>query len=295
MWADIRFVCSRGILNSCTVHSSRPVSSCGTDKAYLDSMVLAEGGSIYVCSELLSYFVDSILPKISVEFYLITGDSDLTMPKDGLQPTQFTRLIDNRHLRKWFCQNTPVQDHSKIVQLPIGLDYHTVATNPQHKWIMNGEGSTPAEQEKVLESIRSAAAPFHERLPKVFVNFGAFDKFGDRRSAIMTIPTDLMTLRNQAPRTLVWKFIAKHAFVLSPFGNGMDCHRTWEALILGAIPIVRGRQFDAMFADLPVLIVDSWEDVTELKLATTIEEFKKRKFNYRKLELSYWTEQFCSK
>lgn len=75
----------------------------------------------------------------------------------------------------------------------------------------------------------------------------------------------------------------------------MDCHRTWEALILGAIPIVRGRQFDAMFADLPVLIVDSWEDVTELKLATTIEEFKKRKFNYRKLELSYWTEQFCSK
>lgn len=145
MWTDIRFVCSRGILNSCTVHSSRPVSSCGTDKAYLDSMVLAEGGSIYVCSELLSYFVDSILPKISVEFYLVTGDSDLTMPKDGLQPTQFTRLIDNRHLRKWFCQNTPVQDHSKIVQLPIGLDYHTVATNPQHKWIMNGEGSTPAE------------------------------------------------------------------------------------------------------------------------------------------------------
>ena len=29
-----------------------------------------------------------------------------------------------------------------------------------------------------------------------------------------------------------------HRFVLSPPGHGLDCHRTWEAILLGAIPIV---------------------------------------------------------
>jgi hypothetical protein len=30
-----------------------------------------------------------------------------------------------------------------------------------------------------------------------------------------------------------------YAFVASPYGGGPDCHRTWEALILGCIPIVK--------------------------------------------------------
>ena len=32
--------------------------------------------------------------------------------------------------------------------------------------------------------------------------------------------------------------VAEHAFVLCPNGNGIDCYRTWEALYLGAIPII---------------------------------------------------------
>lgn len=251
-------------------------------------MVVKEGDSIYVCSELLGYFVDTILHRISVPFVLVTGDSDLTMPNDALTSTQFTRLLLSPLLRTWFCQNTTVQNIPKIVQLPIGLDYHTVAANPGHRWLMKGEGSSPAAQEELLESVRMGAAPFQERMVRIFVNFGALDKFGDRRGAMTTIPQNLMTIRGAAPRSLIWKFISKHAFVLSPFGNGMDCHRTWEALILGAIPIIRGHQFDAMFADLPVLIVDSWSDVTADLLTSTIESFKGRTFNYRKLELSYW-------
>ena len=32
---------------------------------------------------------------------------------------------------------------------------------------------------------------------------------------------------------------AHFAFVASPSGNGLDCHRTWEALLLRSIPIVK--------------------------------------------------------
>ena len=55
---------------------------------------------------------------------------------------------------------------------------------------------------------------------------------------------------------------ARAQFVASPWGGGLDCHRTYEALAMGAIPIVRSSgPLDASFAAQPVLIVDDWADV----------------------------------
>ena len=82
--------------------------------------------------------------------------------------------------------------------------------------------------------------------------------------------------------------MSKYAFVLSPLGNGLDCHRTWEALVLGAIPIVKSGPLDPLYSDLPVLIVQEWSDVTPELLQATIENFKQRDFNYAKLDLNYW-------
>ena len=33
--------------------------------------------------------------------------------------------------------------------------------------------------------------------------------------------------------------LSSYKFALSPEGNGIDCHRTWECLYLGVIPIVK--------------------------------------------------------
>ena len=104
-----------------------------------------------------------------------------------------------------------------------------------------------------------------------------------------TIPKNLLVINNAfVPRTTNWLNIKKFTFVLSPFGNGMDCHRTWEALSLGSIPIIKGNGFSKMFEDLPVLVVDNWEQITEELLHQTIELFKTKQFNYEKLKLSYW-------
>jgi hypothetical protein len=52
-------------------------------------------------------------------------------------------------------------------------------------------------------------------------------------------------------------------FVPSPAGNGYDCHRTWEALYLGAIPVILKSEFcgDSTW---PVLLVDEWNDLIKL-------------------------------
>jgi hypothetical protein len=60
--------------------------------------------------------------------------------------------------------------------------------------------------------------------------------------------------------------VADSKFVLSPAGNGFDCHRTWEALYLGAIPIVRRVHWPFRDKQLPVLVVNEWEDLLDMDL-----------------------------
>jgi hypothetical protein len=271
---DVDLVCSRGLLYSCTHHSSNPKSS-SIDTGHLGSNM---SGSIYVCSETLPYFIEKCLPTITRPFVLVTGDSDVT-----IDPAQYKGLVDSPQLLAWYGQNM-INPIPKCIQMPIGLDYHTLWANPMHKW---GSPGAPKEQEAILKGITLG-----ERLCKIYVNFGALDKYGDRRSALSTIPPELMTLQlKPVPRTLVWKFTARHAFVLSPFGNGLDCHRTWEALALGAIPIVRGRHFAPMFEGLPVLMVDSWSDVTSELLQKSM---NLRATKPEKLTLAYWVHSIRS-
>ena len=63
------------------------------------------------------------------------------------------------------------------------------------------------------------------------------------------------------------------AFVVSPRGHGYDCHRTWEALALGCIPIVKHSPIDHVFDHLPVLIVREWSDVNRELLVQTLDSF----------------------
>lgn len=60
------------------------------------------------------------------------------------------------------------------------------------------------------------------------------------------------------------EMLSNSAFVLSPPGNGVDCHRTWEAIYLGAIPIVLKKCWPFSHIDLPVLVVDDWSDIPKL-------------------------------
>jgi hypothetical protein len=294
---DCHFVSSRGLLKSCSVRSHNPQSSCAHDTGYLDSMEQRENMSVYVCSHLLRTFVNTYLPRIRVHFYLVSGDSDLEVPSEALNDTEFRLLVTNDNLVCWYAQNMTIPDFPKIRNLPIGLDYHTIGSCPDHWWKMHTEGHTPPDQETALTSIALAAKPFHERERRIFSNVHLSpDRYGQRMSATETIPAHLLVKTPQhLSRTQTWKKNTEYSFVLSPYGNGFDCHRTWEALCLGAIPIVKAPQFNRLFEDLPVLNVNSWTDITEELLDKTIKDFKERRFNMDKLKLSYWVSQFSPK
>lgn len=297
------FVNSRGLLKSCTFHSSNPSSSCSNDTAYLQKMLMDgrmhNGMSIYVCSDLLRWFVLNVLSHIKHGFVLVSGDSDMCIPMDALGPSETAALMNNPHLLKWFAQNSVPSGNPKLIQLPIGLDYHTISNYPQFKWRTHGERSDPIGQEKILIELRENMRPFYERMPMIYVNFtAANDRFQQRKQSLSAIPPDLLAINaNDTKRTANWETMTQFAFVLSPFGMGMDCHRTWEALCLGAIPIVMANGFKPMFEGLPVLIVNDWHEITRALLDDTIQAFKNKnnQFNYEKLTLKHWTDMINSK
>ncbi len=301
--SSCHYICSRGILKSCDFHSSNPKSSCHDDYGYLVNMVLERDKkmfnnmSIYVCSDLLHFFVNKVLPRIKHTFVLVTGDSDLCVPRETLSQEETFKLLNSPLLRKWFIQNTQVQDNDKIVQMPIGLDFHTISEGKTHIWKLPEEKSDPLDQEQILQDIITnnfeTQNSFINRESKIYVNFTVSnDRFKQRQDSLNKINKELLVINQSfTPRTNNWKLMTKYAFVLSPTGVGLDCHRTWEALCLGCIPIVKMVNFTKLFEDLPVLIVEDWSDVTEELLQKTLVDFSKRQFNYSKLTLQYWRNQ----
>ena len=153
-----------------------------------------------------------------------------------------------------------------------------------------GDKLTQNEQEKMLKDIISNSKPFYKRNLKAYSNFHFnSNRSKDRSDAINKIPKDLVYYEpNMITRKESWEKQIKFAFVISPHGRGFDCHRTWEALILGCIPIVKTSILDTLYDNLPVLIVKDWSDVTYDLLNETVYMFKNKKFNYNKLSLKYW-------
>jgi len=79
-------------------------------------------------------------------------------------------------------------------------------------------------------------------------------------------------------------------FVLSPPGFGWDCYRTYEALAMGAIPIVLRRHPNSdVCLNLPVLMVDDWAEVTKERLES--EWRSRRPMETTTLTLTYWRER----
>lgn len=79
-------------------------------------------------------------------------------------------------------------------------------------------------------------------------------------------------------------------FVLSPPGNGPDCYRTWEAIYLGAVPIVlKNTLADSIAADLPVWVVDSWDEVFDATDAELLANYRAlREVPPKKAFFPYW-------
>jgi len=270
-----KYISTRGIKQSCDQQDKPP----GKD-----------GESVYVHCDKLKEFAASMKGN-PYRYVLVSGDGDLIFPENlGMDYKEF---LENEKVLHMFVNNSSVS-HEKLTHLPLGINYHTIKEGKQEDW---GQKKGPAAQNGELSAVQGGLKPFKERKRKCYGNFH-FNKQTDKRysynreHAIEKIPKDLIDYEEKfIPRTETWKKQGEYAFVISPHGNGLDCHRQWEALCLGCIPIVKTSSIDAVYEKLPVLIVKDWSEVTQALLDSTVEEFSKKEFEMDRLLLSYWVNE----
>jgi hypothetical protein len=281
---SVKYLSSIGLMKGCDDnHIINYISPWKIEIDFEKVLTIGKNNScIYIKMGNLLEFVN-IIDRIPFNFILITGDGDETFPDNILSSELFINIINNTKIIKWYSTNCNENIHSKLSVIPIGLNYHCGAL-----W----NNIPVVYQESLLERIRVQSVPFYERIHKCYSNFhfSLNTNFGNpRKDAIEKIPPQLVYYEpDKISIEDTWTNQSKYTFVISPHGNGLDCHRTWEALILGCIVIVKKSVLDPLYIDLPVLIIDEWTDITDELLQNTSNIYKSRVFNYNKLTLNYW-------
>lgn len=80
--------------------------------------------------------------------------------------------------------------------------------------------------------------------------------------------------------------IAKSKYVLSPHGHYPDCYRHYEAMYLSAIPITIRHPELYFLEDMPVLLLNSWDELTEELLISSYDTIINK--SREKLDINYW-------
>jgi hypothetical protein len=265
---------------------------------------IQKGDIVWLQCRFVSQFYHQILPFIEGPIVLVISVGDESFPSEtGLSSEEIEEFLSSTKISHIFAQNSDLKTfHPKVTLLPIGLDYHTIAyKGPQGGW---GEIGSPLEQEAKLQNLLKKLLPTSQRKKRAFVDFQFSDTLGggekkrylqcgETRTTIFNF-LQTTALIDSAPwmrRSDLWATKGLYAFSISPHGNGLDCHRTWEDLILGCIVITKTSSLDPLYEGLPVIIIQDWAEITEENLTKWLEQYKDAFTNpiYRaRLTHEYW-------
>lgn len=231
----------------------------------IDPYSVKDKDIIFVRTEFIEAFFSKIHPLIQNRYILITHNSDAG------SPGKFISYLDDPKIIKWFGVNPTVKNHSKFVAIPIGFanrcwphgcidsfnDFKNMCINEKHFFVgINFETWTnPALRKPLFDKVSAW-------------------KFCDQ-------------IYSKSHKDYLIN-MSKSKFVLSPQGNGLDCHRNWEALFVGCIPIVKSSYLDDVFKNFQVLIINDWDELTEEFLNKKYKELSKLSSNKEKLMFNYW-------
>ena len=239
---------------------------------------IKDGDIIFIETSQYTTFMRHDFPKIKskvILFYTILYKTrDGKMLGYDYSTDWYKKMLDDDRVIAWYGRNI-YHDHPKAHIVPLGL----------------GCGQMMLKQ--VLRDFLSQLNPslyFREKKTKCLVNFRITGK--RRRYLKKALPkmqhASLFTFKNELPFNTYIKCLKNSEFILSPRGACPDCYRTWEALYAGVIPIVEKTGIEKVYQDLPVLIIDNFENLTEKFLDAAKKEMSQKTYKLEKLTSAYW-------
>jgi hypothetical protein len=229
------------------------------------------------------YFLHNIGKYIRNPFVLITHNGDLPVNQSLLN---YAKTIPN--LKKWYGQNIECNADPLIQSIPIGLEndknFPELEKRKKLRLKIEHEGISPTIPSRLL-----------------YLNYSFSTNRAERESSWKAvkenISEELLTDKclssiPQAEYQLWLDDVVKHHYVLCPRGNGIDTHRLWETLYLGRIPVVKRDTNNSFYERLPILFVDSWEEVNENLLEKNLNRLSNTSnFDLEPLTISWWKKQ----
>jgi len=210
---------------------------------------------VYCKPEFLQLLKDSKLMKEG-PFTLVTHNSDINFTEEYVNAV----VEFFPHMKHWYTQNL-LCEHPKVSPIPIGI------ANP--KW-------SHGNQERFEKIMKEE----NEKNMLYYANFNistnpparldCYKKLGiepDTEYPNAASIKDHDDFVNSTQDNYL-RNISKSYFTISPDGNGKDCHKTWEALYMKSIPIVKRWHGAERFKKLgiPIIILDDWSEFHDLDL-----------------------------
>lgn len=154
------------------------------------------------------------------------------------------------NVRRWFSNNVTAHNR-RVTAVPLGI-----RTSPDGEVLLRAAIDSGRLQQRNLVYMN-----FMRHIPRrVNPRAGLYDMFQPKPWVTTEGGLDHVPMQRFCEQML------SHPFILSPPGAGPDCHRHWEAILLGAIPIVLRSEATRLLDDLPCLQVNGWDEVTEERL-----------------------------
>jgi hypothetical protein len=219
--------------------------------------------SIYVKIDYLERFlyIFSKIDNFKGKIVLITGNSDYSFDYSKLMCVLNSSTQEKKIIRV-YAQNVTVV-HPLVVPVPIGIIdevidvFSNVSGNSDHFSKLN-------------------SAYYKEKILKPYMNFSIWTNPTERQNLFNKFENKTWVIKRNSNISQLefFKELTTYFYSFSPAGNGIDCHRTWECIYSGVIPIIRTTQAMQHFSALPILYVNEWDEVTEDLLIKSYPYFK---------------------
>lgn len=188
----------------------------------------------------------------------------------------------------WLAQNKEIESPG-IHSIPIGLENMILRTTAAARGgQFSSEVPGALQKAELINRINSLGLAKHG---DVYMNFNINTSPLERQEVWDRFSAEpWVTATKKLTLEQFYFDLASYKFVISPRGNGVDCHRTWEALYLRTIPIVKRSTHMNGFSELPIYCVNNWEDLEYNKLMDFYEKVETELFDLSKLKISAWKE-----
>ncbi len=232
---------------------------------------IKNGDVVWLNSSWMDIFFNKVHPQIKNNYILITHQGIESVDKKSVE------LLDEKIIQ-WFAKNCLVQ-HLKITPLPIGLENLYKFGTGVPSYFKRLSKKKINKKNKIFYHFKITTNPKERQI--------AYDYIKNHSLAV--------TIENKLPPYLYFKTLNNYKFVISPPGAGHECHRTWEAIYLGVIPIVKKSMASEYFQKIgvPIWPVKKWNELDDLNEQDLKNKYNQimKKANLETIWMDYWIEQ----